>query len=255
MSLSTSQPLAGKIALITGSSRGIGAAIAHRLVLDGASVVVNYVNNAPAAQQVVSSLNAHRANSAVSVKADVSSPAQARFLYDETIKAFGRVDILILNAGIMGMKTLGETDEEFYDAHFNANVKGPLFLVKAAAPSLAPGSRIIFFSTSLAHASMVPPTALVYAAAKGAIEQLTRVLAKDLGQRGVAVNCIAPGPIDTELFHAGKTEQQVGFFVSLHPEKRLGRPEEVANVAAFLAGPGASWVNGQTLMVNGAFVV
>ena len=140
MEASISQPLAGKIALITGSSRGIGAAIAHKLVSDGASVVINYVSNAQAAQQVVASLNAHRADSAISVKADVSSPAQAQFLYDETIKKYGRVDILILNAGIMGMKTLSEVDEEFYDSHFNANVKGPLFLVKAAASTLPPGA-------------------------------------------------------------------------------------------------------------------
>ncbi|KAH8114235.1 NAD-binding protein [Phellopilus nigrolimitatus] len=219
-----SQPLAGKTALVTGSSRGIGAAIAHRLVEDGANVIVNYVNNAKAAKAV-------------------------------SLNAFGRLDILVLNAGIMGTKTLDELDEEFYDAHFNVNVKGPLFLVKAAAPYLQPGSRVVFFSSTLAHASVVPSTALVYAAAKGAVEQLVRVLAKDLGTRRITVNSIAPGPIDTELFRQGKSEQQIGFFLNMHPEKRLGEPEEVARVVAFLASPDSSWINGQTILVNGGYVV
>ncbi|KAI5123179.1 hypothetical protein M0805_003946 [Coniferiporia weirii] len=245
------QPLAGKIALVTGSSRGIGAAIAARLVDDGASVVVNYVNNAAAAEKVVTALNAKRSGAAVAVQADVSSVSQARALFEKSVAAFGRIDILVLNAGVMGMKPLADFDEEYYDTHFNTNVKGPLFLVKTAAPTLESGARVIFFSSSLAHMSVVPPAVLVYTAAKGAVEQITRVLAKDLGPRGITVNCVAPGPIDTDLFRNGKTEQQIAFFTNLHPQKRLGEPEEVAHVVAFLASPDASWVSGQTLMVNG----
>jgi len=151
------------------------------------------------------------------------------------------------------MKSLSDVDEQFYDSHFNTNVKGPLFLAKAAAPNLEAGSRIIFFSTSLTRFTLVPTTYLVYIATKGAIEQITRVLAKDLGARGITVNCISPGPIDTDLFNTGKTEQQIEFFKGLHPQKRLGKPEEVAGVVAMLAGPDGSWVNGQNILVNGGY--
>ncbi|KAI5123178.1 hypothetical protein M0805_003945 [Coniferiporia weirii] len=252
------RPLAGKIALVTGSSRGIGAAIAARLVDDGASVVVNYVNNAAAAEKVVTALNAKRSGAAVAVQADVSNVAQARALFEQSVAAFGRIDILVLNAGVMGTKPLADFDEEYYDTHFNTNVKGPLFLVKTAAPTLESGARVIFFSSTVTHLSVIPPAMLVYTAAKGAVEQITRVLAKDLGARGITVNCVAPGPIDTDMFRMfrnGENEEQIAFLINLHPQKRLGQPEEVARVVAFLASPDASWVNGQTLMVNGGYCV
>lgn len=134
-----SQTLAGKVALVTGSSRGIGAAIVRRLVADGANVVVNYASNEKAADEVVAELNAQRQGSAIAVKADISVPEQARALLEETTKAFGHLDLLILNAGIMAMKTLKDITEEDYDLHFNTNVKGPLFLAKAAALTLAEG--------------------------------------------------------------------------------------------------------------------
>jgi len=250
-----SQPLAGKVALITGSSRSIGAAIARRLAKDGAFVVINYFSNEIAAQQVADSINETRPGAAVPIKADVSSVASCKHLLDQTIKAFGKVDILVLNAGIMGSKVLADVDEQFFDDHFTVNVKGPLFLVQAAAPLMQSGGRIIFFSTSITKASTVLPNALVYAASKGAIEQFTRVLAKDLGTRGITVNCISPGPTDTELFRAGKTEQQIQFIANLNPQKRIPQPEEIVPSVAFLAGPEASWVNGQNLPVNGAFTV
>jgi len=155
----------------------------------------------------------------------------------------------------MGSRTLSEVDEQFFDYHFTINVKGPLFLVQAAAPLMSAGGRIIFFSTSITRVSTVLPNALVYAASKGAIEQFTRVLAKDLGSRGITVNCISPGPTDTELFRKGKTEQQIQFLANLNPQKRIPQPEEIAPAVAFLASPDASWVNGQNLPVNGAFSV
>lgn len=133
------QSLASKVALVTGSSRGIGAAIAHRLVDDGASVVINYVSNENAAQHVVEALNFKRAGAAISVKADVSDSAQVQALLDQTVTAFGKLDIVVLNAGIMHLKTLADINESDYDAHFNTNVKGPLFLAKSAAPSLSTG--------------------------------------------------------------------------------------------------------------------
>ncbi|KAF7974486.1 hypothetical protein HWV62_12036 [Athelia sp. TMB] len=247
--------LAGKVAIITGSSRSIGAAIAWRLAEDGANVIINYVGNLQAANQVVGAINSKGVGKAVVVKADVSSAAGAKQLLDETIKAFGRLDILVLNAGIMGSKILADVDEQFFDSHIQINVKGPLFLTKAAAPLLPSGGRIIFFSSSLTKASGVLPNALVYLASKGAIEQIARVLAKDLGARGITVNTVSPGPVDTPLFREGKTEQQIQFIAGLNPSKRIGTPDEIAPAVAFLASPEATWVNGQNILVNGGFVV
>jgi len=248
-------PLAGKVALITGSSRSIGASIARRLAADGASVVINYASNASAAQEVADSINSTRPNSAVPIQADVSTVASCKLLLEKTIQAFGKVDILVLNAGIMGSKVLAEVDEPFFDDHFTINVKGPLFLVQAAAPHMTEGGRIIFLSTSITRVSTVLPNALVYAASKGAVEQFTRILAKDLGARGITVNCVSPGPVDTDLFRTGKTEQQIQFIASLNPQKRIPQPEEIAPAVAFLASPSASWINGQNIPVNGAFTV
>jgi len=247
--------LSGKTAIVTGSSRSIGAAIAQRLAEDGANVIINYVSNSQAADQVVEAINSKGAGKAVAVQADVSSAAGAKQLLDATITAFGQLDILVLNAGIMGSKVLADVDEQFFDSHIQINVKGPLFLTKAAAPLLPTGGRVIFFSSSLTKASTLLPNALVYVASKGAVEQICRVLAKDLGARGITVNTVSPGPVDTPLFREGKTEQQIQFIAGLNPSKRLGTPEEIAPAVAFLASPEATWVNGQNILVNGGFVV
>jgi len=248
-------PLLGKVAIVTGSSRSIGAAIVHRLADDGANVVVNYVSNSQAADEVTNAINARGKGKAIGVKADVSSIAGANHLLEESVKAFGKIDILVLNAGIMGSRTLADLDEQIFDAHIHINVKGPLFLTKAAAPLLPAGGRIIFFSSSLTKASTVLPNALVYVASKGAIEQISRVLAKDLGSRGITVNTVSPGPVDTPLFREGKSEQAIQFIAGLNPSKRLGLPEEIAPTVAFLASPDAAWINGQNILVNGGFVV
>ncbi|KDQ51284.1 hypothetical protein JAAARDRAFT_41343 [Jaapia argillacea MUCL 33604] len=247
--------LTGKVAIVTGSSRSIGASIAKRLAADGANVIVNYVSNSSAADEVVESINAKGPGKAVAVKADVSGISGAKLLLDESIKAFGKLDILVLNAGIMGSKVLADVDEQFFDSHFNINVKGPLFLTKAAAPLMTEGSRIIYFSTTLTNASAVLPNALIYVASKAAVEQFARVLAKDLGSRGITVNTVSPGPVDTPLFRQGKTEQQINFIAGLNPAKRLGQVDEISPVVAFLASPDAGWINGQNIRVNGGFVV
>ncbi|EIW58103.1 NAD-P-binding protein [Trametes versicolor FP-101664 SS1] len=250
-----SPSLAGKVAIVTGSSRSIGAATATHLASLGANVVINYVSSASAAQAVADAINKQGAGKAIIVKADAGSIADNKHLVDETLKTFGRLDIVVLNAGLMDNQKLEDVTEEAFAKQFDTNVKGPLFLVQAAAKHMSTGGRVIFFSTSLTQASGVPPNYLVYASTKGAVEQLTRVLAKDLGTRGITVNTVAPGPIDTDMFRAGKTEQQINFFAGMHPEKRLGTTDEVGNVVAFLASEEASWVNGQTLMVNGGFAV
>ncbi|KAJ7133359.1 hypothetical protein C8R44DRAFT_977537 [Mycena epipterygia] len=244
-----------KIAVITGSSRSIGAAIAKHMGEQGAKVVVNYVNDAKAADEVVSAINTANSGSAVAVKADVSTVVGGQYLIDETVKAFGGIDILVLNAGIMQSRVLADIDEPFYDAHFATNVKGPLFLAKAAAPLLpAPGGRIIFFSSSLTGSSVVTPNALVYTATKGAIEQISRVLAKDLGAKGITVNTVSPGPVDTPLFRQGKPQQLIDTLAKLAPSNRLGAVEDIAPVVAFLASPAAQWLNGQNVRVNGGYV-
>lgn len=248
-------PLSGKIALVTGSSQGIGACIAQKLASQGATVVVNYVHNKGKADDTVKAIEAHGAGKAVAVQADVSSVAGAKGIVEETVKLAGKIDILVLNAGIMGNATLSSLSEEFYDSHFNTNVKGPLFLTQAAVPHMPAGSRIIFFSTALTIQSAITPNYLVYTATKGAIEQLSRILSKELGAKGITVNTIAPGPTSTELFLKDKPEQMIEGIKKAGPFGRLGEPAEIADAVAFLAGPGANWVSGSLLRVTGAMIV
>ncbi|KAF9456012.1 hypothetical protein BDZ94DRAFT_1302782 [Collybia nuda] len=256
MSADLTTSLAGKVAIITGSSRGIGAAIVRRLTDEGADVVINYVNSSTPADELANEINSKGKGSAVAIKADVSTISGGQLLIDETLKVYGRLDILICNAGLMGSKPLAEIDEEFFDAHINSNVKGPLFLAKAATAHLPkPGGRIIFFSSSLTGSTTVLPNALSYVASKGAIEQISRVLAKDLGTQGLTVNTVSPGPVDTDLFRAGKPEHVQKFIAGQNPNNRLALPEDIAPMVAFLVSPAARWVNGQNIRVNGGFVV
>jgi 3-oxoacyl-[acyl-carrier protein] reductase len=248
-------PLAGKVAIITGSSRSIGAAIAERLAADGANVIVNYVNGAAAAEEVAKRINSKGVGRAEIVQADVSSVESTKALVEKTLQLFNRLDILVLNAGIMDRKVLSDVTEEHFDKHFDVNVKGPLFLTQAAAPHIQTGGRVIFFSTSLTISTTISPDYLVYAATKGAVEQLTRVLSKDLGQRQITVNTVSPGPTATPLFKEGMDEQRAQFVANLSPMKRLGEPEDISSTVAFLARDDSQWVSGQNIRVNGAFAV
>jgi len=250
-------PLLGKVAIITGSSRSIGAAIAKRLASDGANVIINYHSvDSFSAMFVANKINSQpNGGKATIVKADMSTIGGGKYLLEQCIKQLGKPDILVLNAGLMGHKTLQEVDEKYYDLHFNTNVKGPLFMVQAAAEVMSPGGRIIFVSTTLNRASTVLPMGLIFTATKGAIEQMVRVLSKDLGQRGITVNAIAPGPVDTPAFRCGKSSQQIEWVAAMHPQKRLPMPEEMSSMVGFLVSGEASWVNGQVIDVNGGFVV
>ncbi|KAI0050239.1 NAD(P)-binding protein [Auriscalpium vulgare] len=247
----TQPSLEGKVAIVTGSSRSIGASIARTLAADGANVVVNYVTDESAAEIVVADILADGHGNAVSVQADLSSMAGAQHLLDETVAAFGRVDILVLNAAVMEMGTLGQIDDKSFDKHMDINVKGPLFLTKLAAPLLPAGGRVVFLSTSWTRASHVIPAALLYVATKGAIEQLARALAKELGAREITVNTVSPGPTNTELFRSNRTDEMLQAVANTVPAKRIGKPEEVSEVIRFLVSGGAAWVNGQNILVNG----
>ncbi|KAF2967931.1 hypothetical protein GQX73_g5635 [Xylaria multiplex] len=252
-----SNSLQGKVIIITGGTKGIGLAIAQRVSAAGASVVLNYSRDASAAEAAIASLPATggSADRALVVKADASDPAQIRDLVERTVAKFGRIDVLVANAGTMPLQDLEHLTESTFDSTFALNVKGPLFLTQAASPHMPPGGRVIFISTGVARFSSVLPGYSLYAATKGAVEQLTRVLSKDLGRKGITVNAVAPGPTDTELFREGKSEAMIKGIASANPFNRLGTPSEIAEVVAFVASPESSWVSGQIIGANGAAFV
>jgi 3-oxoacyl-[acyl-carrier protein] reductase len=240
--------LKGKVALVTGASRGIGRAIAERLARDGAAVVVNYASHAAGADEVVQAIQS-AGGQAFALRADMGSVAEVVRLFDETIARFGRLDILVNNAGIMFTKPVSATTEAEFDRIFAINVKGVFFACQQAATRLAEGGRIINLSSSTTARFM--PNYGAYVATKGAVEQLTRSLAKELGPRKITINAVSPGPTDTELFTAGKTPEQIQFFEQQAALGRLGRPGEIADVVAFLASDAAGWISGQNLRANG----
>ena len=242
-----------KSAIVTGSSRGIGAAIAARLARDGFSVVVNYAGNAAAADKVVLEITA-AGGQAIAVKGDVSSTVDAAGLFEAAEKAFGGVDVIVNNAGIIqpGLVPIADTDDALFDRLFSVNVKGTFNMLRLAAKKLRQGGRIVNFSTSVI--GMALPGYASYAATKSAVETLTNIFAKELRGREISVNAVAPGPTATDLFFNDKTPEQIAHLTKIAPLERLGRPEDIAGVVSFLAGPDGAWVNGQTLRVNGGMV-
>ncbi len=246
--------LQGKVVLITGGSKGIGRAIAVRVARAGASVIVNYSRDNAAAEETVALVGGEER--ALAVRADASTVEGVEALVGAAVARFGRVDVVVANAGVLLMQDLEHTTEAAFDRAYATNVKGPYFLAQKAVPHMpSPGGRVIFLSTGIARNSAVPPPYLLYASTKGAVEQMTRVMAKDLGRRGITVNCVAPGPTATELFFEGKSDAMVKAIASQSPFNRLGTPTEIAELAAFLAGPESSWVSGQIIGANGASFV
>ncbi|KAJ5692800.1 hypothetical protein N7462_002223 [Penicillium macrosclerotiorum] len=241
--------LSGKVVLITGSSKGIGKAAALRVANDGANVVINYLNDKTAATSLVQQIGDDRA---LAVQADASHLADLDRLVDAAVAKFGKIDVVIPNAGIMPMRDLEKTTEEDFDKTYNLLVKGPYFLAQKAARHMPPGGRIIFISTGVARNSRVVPEYLLYVSAKGAIEQMARVMAKDLARKGILVNAVAPGPTTTELFLNGKSEDVLKTVAGFSPFNRIGEPDEIAAVMAFLCGKDSSWISGQVVGVNGA---
>ncbi|KAK6955868.1 hypothetical protein Daesc_003513 [Daldinia eschscholtzii] len=249
MASNTSPSLNGKVALITGASKGIGKASAIALARLGATVVINYSSDEQAAQDTLAEVQKLDAGEARLIRADVGSVEGVQSLVKQTIDAYSKIDILVANAGVLPMKDLEHTTEADFDRTFAINVKGPYFLAQAAAPHMSSGSHIIFLSTTLTTASTVMPGYLLYNSTKGAIEQMTRVISKDLGRKGILVNAVAPGPTGTELFFRGKSEELLKTIANFSPQGRIGTPEEIAEVIVFLSH--SSWVSGQVLRANG----
>jgi 3-oxoacyl-[acyl-carrier protein] reductase len=243
--------LADKAAIVTGASKGIGRAIAVRLAGDGAAVVVNYAGGAREAGATVAAIE-RVGGRAVAVQADVSRPGDVTRLFDACFQHFNRLDVLVNNAGVMFTKPVTETGEEEFDRIFAVNMKGTFLCCREAAKRMADGGRIVNLSSSTT-ALMLPGYAS-YVATKGAVEQFSHVLAKELGPRQITVNVVSPGPTDTELFGQGKTEEQKQAFGRMAALGRLGRPEDVAAVVALLAGDDAGWVTGQNVRANGGLI-
>jgi 3-oxoacyl-[acyl-carrier protein] reductase len=242
--------LAPKHAIVTGASRGIGRAVALRLARDGFAVVVNYAGNRDKAAEVVKEITRERGR-AVAVQADVADPAGIGRLFDEAEKAHGKIGVVVNSAGIMKLAPIASGSVEDFDAVFNINVRGTFNVLQQAAKRVADGVRIITMSTSVLGMNF--PSYGPYAASKAAVEVLTRILAHELRGRGISVNAVAPGPTGTELFFEGKTQEQIDRLAKLAPMERLGTPEDIANVIAFLAGPDGGWVNAQILRANGGY--
>jgi 3-oxoacyl-[acyl-carrier protein] reductase len=240
-----------RTAIVTGSSRGIGAAIARRLAKDGFFVVVNHTGNAADAESVVADIKRHGGN-ALSVQADVSNSAAMRRMFDQAAAASGGVDVLVNNAGIMQLAKISEADDAFFDRHIAINLKGVFNGMREAATRLRSGGRIISFSSSVV--GLYQPTYGVYAATKGGVEAMTHVLANELRGRNITVNTVAPGPTATDLFLKGKSKEIIDHLAKLAPLERLGEPGDIAAVVAFLAGPDGGWINGQVLRANGGII-
>ncbi|WP_369938238.1 SDR family oxidoreductase [Xanthomonas tesorieronis] len=241
---------AARVAIVAGGSRGIGRSIVRRLAADGFAVVINYAGNAAAAEAVAQDVRADGGN-AIAVQGDVSQPEDVAHLFAATQKAFGRVDVVVNSAGIMPMAPIAESSLADFDRVIAVNLRGSFLMLAQAAHHLGEGGRIIALSTSVIAKSF--PNYGPYIASKAGVEGLVPVLANELRGRGITVNAIAPGPVGTELFFNGKTEEQIAHISKLAPLERLGTPEEIAAAVAFLAGPDGGWVNGQVLRVNGGY--
>ena len=240
-----------KIALVTGASRGIGAAIAKRLAKDGFQIVVNYVGNADAANEVIDEIKI-LAGQAVAYKADVSDALAVSQMFEFVESSMGKIDVLVNNAGIMELKALANTDDEHVNKLIDVNLKGTINTLRKAPTILKQGGTVINFSSSVVGLKL--ETYGVYAATKAAIESLTAIMAKEMRGHNITVNAVAPGPTATELFLKGKPDDVVARMAKMAPLESLGTPEDIASVVAFLASPDSHWINGQVLRANGGVV-
>jgi 3-oxoacyl-[acyl-carrier protein] reductase len=241
----------GKVSLVTGASKGIGAAIARRLAADGFAIAVNYAGDDKPARELAQAIEKNGGR-ALPVRADVADPQAVGRMFAEIEGALGGVDVLVNNAGIMPLASFAETDDATFDRQVSVNLKGTFNTLREAARRLRAGGRIINLSSSVVR--LLQPTYGVYAATKAAVEAMTSVLARELRGRQITVNAVAPGPTATDLFLSGKPPELVERLAKAAPLERLGKPEDVAAVVSFLAGPDGGWVNGQTLRANGGII-
>jgi 3-oxoacyl-[acyl-carrier protein] reductase len=240
--------LTKKIAIVTGASNGIGRAIAERLAQDGATVVVNYGKSADKAKQVVAGIEA-KGGKAVAIQADISKAADARRLVRDTIKEFGRLNILVNNAGMTMFKPLIETTEQDFDEIFALNAKGPYFAMQESAKVIEDGGRIVNISTDGTHMGFAGVTA--YLGSKAALEQFTKGLAHELASRNVTVNTVSPGFTETAMLP--DTLRDTG--AQMSPLKRIGKPKDIADVVAFVVSEEARWLTGQNIHAGGGVVM
>jgi 3-oxoacyl-[acyl-carrier protein] reductase len=237
-----------KTAIVTGAAKGIGAAIAERLGSDGFRTVVNYLSSVDEANRLVAGIEA-AGGRAIAVQGDVSDPAAVRSLFDRAEAEFGPVDVLVNNAGTLQRKALVDVTDDDYQRLIASNLTGSFNGMREGARRVRDGGRIINFSTSII--GYYVPTYAVYAGAKAAVEAMTHVLAKELGARKVTVNAIAPGPVATDLFLTGASQDVIARLTADIPLGRLGQPDDISAVVSFLAGPDSHWVNGQVIKANG----
>jgi 3-oxoacyl-[acyl-carrier protein] reductase len=240
-----------RVAIVTGASRGIGAAVAGRLATDGFTVVVNYSGDTKSADALASRIEANGGR-ALAVKADVSDPKAVQALFDAAEAAFGGVDVLVNNAGIMKLAKIADSDDALFDQQIAVNLKGSFNAMREAGKRLRDGGRIVNLSTSVVGTRL--ETYGVYAATKAAIETMTAILSKEMRGRNITVNAVAPGPTATDLFLNGKSPELVERLARMSPLERLGSPEDIASAIAFLVGPDGGWINGQVLRANGGMV-
>ncbi len=242
------KPLQDKVAIVTGSSRGIGAEIARALARAGAKVIVNYAGNQKAAEAVCAEIT-QTGGEALAVKADASNSAEMRKLFDAAIDRFKCVNILVNNAGVLLSSSIANTSDEEFDRVLNINVKSVFYALREAATRLADGGRVVSLSSTVTR--LMLPNYGAYAASKGAIEQLTRIFAKEAGERGITANIISPGPVNTELFRTGKSEETIKRMASMSFMGRIGKPQDIAGVVLFLVSDDAGWVTGQNISASG----
>lgn len=240
-----------RVAIVTGASHGIGAAVSERLALDGLAVVINYASGSEPADALVAKIGA-AGGKAIAVQGDVSDAEAVKALFDAAEQTFGGVDVLANNAGVMHLTPIAEAEDEAFDKTIAVNLKGTFNGIREAARRLRDGGRIVSFSSSVV--GLYQPTYAIYAATKAGIEAMSRIAAKELGSRGISVNAIAPGPVDTPLFTGGKSQEQIDAIKKMNPFGRLGEPEDIARVVSFLTGPDGGWVNGQVLRANGGVI-
>ena len=239
-----------KVAIVTGGSRGIGQAIVRRLARDGFAVVINYAGNAAQAEAAVAEIR-NRGGAAIAVQGDVSQPDDMARLFATAQDTYGRIDVVVNSAGVMPMAPIAEASLADFDRVIATNLRGTFLVLAQAAQHLREGGRIIALSTSVIAKSF--PNYGPYIASKAGVEGLVHVLANELRGRGITVNAIAPGPVGTELFLNGKSDEQIAQIAQLAPLQRLGTPDDIAATVSFLAGPDGGWVNSQVLRVNGGF--